>query len=76
MATIDERVREVFSQILNLPEETDRNTTIESLGLDSLDVTEFVMELEEEFDITVDDDAVESWETVGAILDYVKENTQ
>jgi len=36
-------------------------TTLEQLGMDSLDVIELAMELEEEFDILIPDEYVESW---------------
>jgi acyl carrier protein len=50
---------------------------IEDLGADSLDVAEFVLELNDAFDIEIRDSAVAQWRTVGDIVDclardYVK----
>jgi len=45
------------------------------LGADSLDTVELVMELEEEFDINIPDDAAEKIQTVGQAIDYI-EKTQ
>jgi acyl carrier protein len=74
--TIEERVREVAEQIVGLPEDVSKDTEISELGLDSLDVTEFIMELEEEFDITIQDDDVEKFVTFGDIIDYVENESK
>ncbi|MBI3465069.1 MAG: acyl carrier protein [Planctomycetes bacterium] len=42
------------------------------LGADSLDQVELVMELEEEFDITIPDQVVERMETIEDIILYIK----
>jgi acyl carrier protein len=39
--------------------------------LDSLDVVELVMELEEEFDITISDDDAEKIKLLGDLIDYI-----
>jgi acyl carrier protein len=44
----------------------------EDLDADSLDLVEFVMALEEEFDINVEEEELEGIETVGAAYDLVK----
>lgn len=41
------------------------------LGADSLDSTELVMELEDEFDIDISDDEAEKIKTVGQAIDVV-----
>ena len=43
------------------------------LGADSLDTVELVMELEEEFDINIPDDAAEKIETVGQAIKFIEE---
>lgn len=43
---------------------------IDDLGADSLDVTELLMALEEEFNIDIDDE-VNSIETVKDVVDYI-----
>ncbi len=43
----------------------------DDLDADSLDLVELVMALEEEFDITVDEDELEGIETVGQAFDLV-----
>ncbi len=44
----------------------------EDLDADSLDLVELVMALEEEFDVTVDEEEPEGIETVGQAFDLVK----
>ncbi|MDK6233076.1 acyl carrier protein [Aerococcus sanguinicola] len=46
----------------------------DDLGADSLDVVELIMELEDIFGIQIPDDEVESIETVGDVLDYIRDN--
>ncbi len=45
---------------------------IDDLGADSLDIVEFVMAMEEEFDIEIPDDDAEKIQTIGDALTYVK----
>lgn len=53
---------------------TDRLT--EDLGLDSLDRVELAMDVEETFDIAINDDDSEGWTTVGSIVAYVTQHTR
>ena len=46
---------------------------VNDLGADSLDTVELVMELEEEFDINIPDDAAEKIQTVGQAVDHIQE---
>jgi len=46
---------------------------VEDLGADSLDVVELVMAIEEEFDICIPEGDAEGLDTVGSLIDYVKE---
>lgn len=74
--TVEERVREVAEDIVSLPEDFTRDSLLADLNLDSLDITELVMELEEEFadqDLNVDDDAVQEWETFGDLVEYIEQ---
>ncbi len=43
----------------------------DDLDADSLDLVEFVMALEEEFDVTVEEEELEGVETIGAAYDLV-----
>lgn len=47
---------------------------IDDLGADSLDIVEFVMALEEEFDMEIPDTDAEKVVTVSDVVDYIKEH--
>ena len=44
----------------------------DDLGLDDLDVIELVMNLEEEFNISIDDSVTDNLTTVQSIIDYLQ----
>lgn len=74
MASVEERVIEIVSENLGVNKEQITRSTafIEDLGADSLDIVELVMELEEDFDITIPDDQAEKIKTVGEAIDYIE----
>jgi len=47
------------------------DTSFDDLGADSLDKVELIMELEEEFDVTIPDDAVERFKTIGDVMRWI-----
>jgi acyl carrier protein len=53
------------------PEEIQEDSTIESLGADSLDRVEIIMSLEEKFGIEINDEEAEKLSTVRQAVDYV-----
>ncbi len=77
MASVEERVVEIVAEQLGVDrEKVTRDTSfVNDLGADSLDTVELVMELEEEFDITIPDDAAEKIQTVGQAIDYIDQNS-
>ncbi len=46
-------------------------TTLDELNADSLDRIEAGMALEEEFGVTIPDEAIEKWNTVGDVMDWL-----
>ena len=48
---------------------------MESLGADSLDITELIMAMEEEFDIEIDDEDAQKIVTVQDAVNYIKSKT-
>ena len=71
-----EKIREMIAENLNI----DINTTTEEasfkedLGVDSLDLFELVMALEEEFGVEIPTEDLETLTTVGAVAKYVEEH--
>ena len=75
MATVTERVYEIVATQLGVSKEqiTPETHFVNDLGADSLDQVELVMELEEEFDINIPDDAAEKIQTVGQAIKFIEE---
>ena len=78
MASVEERVIDIGAEQLGVSKDqiTGETSFVNDLGADSLDTVELVMELEEEFDITIPDDAAEKIQTVGQAIEYIDANTQ
>ena len=76
MASVLERVTDIVSEQLGVDKEelTKDTSFVNDLGADSLDTVELVMELEEEFDINIPDDAAEKIQTVGQAVDFIDQN--
>ena len=74
MANTAERVIDIVADQLGVEKEkiTPETSFVDDLGADSLDTVELVMELEEEFDINIPDDAAEKIQTVGQAIDFIE----
>jgi acyl carrier protein len=75
-ASVEERVREIISEQLNVSKEEvvpDASFT-DDLGADSLDLVELVMALEEEFEIEVSDEDAEKIRKVKDVFDYIEKH--
>ncbi|CAL1382031.1 unnamed protein product [Linum trigynum] len=70
-----EKVAKVVKKQLALPAETlvTGDSKFAALGADSLDTVEIVMGLEEEFDISVEEDSAQSIATVQDAADLIEE---
>lgn len=51
---------------------TEDTSIVDELGLDSLDIVEMLMALEEEFDISIDDSVAEKFVKVSDVIDYIE----
>lgn len=72
--TVAERVIRVFSEFKKVPpEEIQMDTTFEELGFDSLDGLNLIFELEEEFNVTVPDDKVQSMKSVREVVEGIEQ---
>ena len=62
--------------LMQLPVSEDRITMdarmIEDLGADSANLMMLIMDLETEFGLTVEDDALANIKTIGDIVDYIE----
>ena len=73
MATTFEQVKEIIKDKLSAPEDkiTEKASFMNDLGADSLDVVEFVMEVENKFGITIPDEDAAKMATVGDAVKYI-----
>ena len=74
MASVEERVIDIVAEQLGVDKGriTRETNFVQDLGADSLDTVELVMELEEEFEINIPDDAAEKIQKVGEAIDYIE----
>ena len=70
----NDKIKEIIMDKLGVEESkiTSEAHFINDLGADSLDQVELIMQLEEEFDIEIDDEDAEKLVTVGKVYDYLK----
>lgn len=75
-ATIEERVIAITAEKFSADKsKINRDTSfVDDLNADSLDAVEFIMELEEGFEIQIPDDEAEKIQTVGQAVDWIKEH--
>ena len=74
MSTVEQRVIEIVSEQLGVDKEkiTTDTSFVNDLGADSLDNVELVMELEEEFDNSIPDEAAEKIQKVGEAVAFIE----
>ncbi len=72
-ADIYSKVTQIIAHILKISKESvHEQSTLESLGADSLNRVEFVMELEEAFGIEINDEEAEKLSTVDETVNYIQ----
>ncbi len=62
-----DEIRQMFKERLNL-KQLDETKSLKDLGLDSLDVVEMCLELEEKFDIQFDTEELSNFKTIGDLF--------
>ncbi|EQB89829.1 acyl carrier protein [Clostridium punense] len=73
-----EKVKKVIADQLSMEvEEVNLESTFtDDLGVDSLEIFEIVMSLEEEFEIEIPNEDIENIKTIGDIVNYVKSKVE
>lgn len=76
VAELEDKVMQIVAEQMNVDKsEIKRETSfVNDLNADSLDTVELVMELEDEFDLTIPDEEAEKLKTVGEAIDYIKKH--
>jgi acyl carrier protein len=74
VGAVQDRVIDIVAEQLGVDKDkvAPETSFVNDLGADSLDTVELVMELEEEFDISIPDDAAEKIQTVGQAIDFIE----
>ncbi|MGE5628422.1 MAG: acyl carrier protein [Solirubrobacterales bacterium] len=65
-----ERIKSIISEQLSLENEITMETSFEELGVDSLDLFQIIIEIEEEYDIQIED--AEKIKTVKDAVEFVQ----
>ena len=73
---IFEKLKEIIVNQLGLEAEQVKmkSTFVDDLSADSLDIVELVMNIEEEFEMEIPDEAAEKIVTVEDVVNYIEEN--
>lgn len=71
-----ETVREMIAKQLRIDEKTITPETrlVEDLKADSANIMVMIMDLEDQFGITVEDDQIMKLKTVGDVAEYIRKN--
>ena len=72
--TEEDRIREIFAEQLKIDEtELTRDLDLADLDVDSLDLLQLVVAIEEEVDISLDEEELLQLETLGSMTDIILE---
>ena len=71
-----EKVKEIISNQLSVDVKklTEKTNIAEELGADSLDVVEILMALEEEFEVSIPDEAIPNIKTIEDVVKFIEEH--
>ena len=74
---IFEKLKDIIADQLSVEaDEVTMDSNIQDdLGADSLDVVDLITTIEDEFDLSIPDEAVEEIKTVGDIVNYIEKNS-
>ncbi|MCC8152521.1 MAG: acyl carrier protein [Lachnospiraceae bacterium] len=68
-----ERIRSMIAETFDMDmDDIKPESTWEDIGLDSLDMVDIVIDIENEYDIEMPDDELENIRTVGELASYVQ----
>jgi len=70
-------IEKIVAQTLGCSQDSikDESNFVNDLGADSLNIVEIVMAIEEEFDVSIPDEDAETLHTVGAVKQYIEDNS-
>jgi len=73
---VAERIIQIVAEKMDKPKEeiSEDKSIINDLGADSLDVVEVIMDIEDEFDLSIPEEEAQKINTIGDAIDYVTEH--
>ncbi|MBR3420986.1 MAG: acyl carrier protein [Ruminococcus sp.] len=73
-----DKIKELIVEQLGVEEDavTPEANIQEDLGADSLDIVDLIQTIEDEYDLSIPDEAVEEIKTVNDIVNYIEKNTE
>ena len=76
--TVEEKIKSIIAFLLDIEESKIKlsDNLIDTLGFDSMDIIEFVMRLEEEFNIEILDLDFYRIITVKDVINYIEKNNE
>ena len=71
-----DKLKEIIVEQLGVEEDvvTPEANIQEDLGADSLDIVDLIQTIEDEYDLSIPDEAVEEIKTVNDIVNYIEKN--
>lgn len=71
-----EKIRTILSEQLDIEEDeiTPESRIADDLGADSLDIVDLVMAIEDEFEVEIPDEEIETIKTVGDVVNYITDH--
>ena len=68
-----EKIRSLISERFDVDEDkiTRETNIVDDLGVDSLDIAELLLTLEDEFDISIPEEDIANLKTVGDLVDFM-----
>ncbi|MGN8804266.1 MULTISPECIES: acyl carrier protein [unclassified Blautia] len=69
-----EKIKAIIAEVLNIDADsiTADTTFVDDLGADSLDIFQIIMGIEEEYEIELENEAVEQIQTVGDAIEALR----
>jgi len=76
VSEIADRIMEIVADKMDKPKEevTPEKSFVNDLGADSLDTVELMMDIEDEFDLSIPEEEAQKIETIGDAVKYVEEH--
>ncbi len=71
-----EKIKEIVADQLDVNQEeiAPESSFVDDLGADSLDLTELIMAMEDEFGLEIDDEEAQELRTVQDVINYIEKN--